>query len=243
MNFTTVITFIVLATVATTGIEARTVRGSTTHINRLSNPTSAQGERQLMMSNSMKSKSPPKKSPPKKSHHHHPKPKPDVDDSKYTLYFANSCDSDVSVTVENRSEIITQNSCHVFNKGKQYKDSITYKESGGAESGGEAFCQNIGRSNNNKCGLMGMQENACVITIDLCDPKPTSNQQCGRDCSSNYECSNDGGVWDKGQPWCGLCNTSKGRCEPNYENCTNDSDCNGDTNLAVCGPQKYCVGK
>ena len=194
MNFTTVITFIVLATVATTGIEARTVRGSTTHINRLSNPTSAQGERQLMMSNSMKSKSPPKKSPPKKSHHHHPKPKPDVDDSKYTLYFANSCDSDVSVTVENRSEIITQNSCHVFNKGKQYKDSIKYKESGGAESEGEAFCQNIGSSNNNKCGLMGMQENACVITIDLCEPKLTSNQQCGRDCSSNYECSNDGGV-------------------------------------------------
>ena len=194
MNFTTAITIIVLAIVATTGIEARTVRGSTTHINRLSNPTSAQGERQLMMSNSMKSKSPPKKSPPKKSHHHHPKPKPDVDDSKYTLYFANSCDSDVSVTVENRSEIITQNSCHVFNKGKQYKDSIKYKESGGAESGGEAFCQNIGRSNNNKCGLMGMQENACVITIDLCEPKLTSNQQCGRDCSSNYECSNDGGV-------------------------------------------------
>ena len=143
MKFTTAIAFIVLATVVTTGIEARTVRGSTTHINRLSNPTLAQGERYLMMSNSMKSS--PKKSPPKK---HNPP-----------------------------------------------------------------------------------------------TPKPTSNQQCGRECSLDYDCANDGGVWDKGQPWCGLCNNNKGRCEPNYENCTNNSDCNGDTNLAVCGPQKYCVGK
>ena len=121
MKFTSAIAFIVLATVATTGIEGRTVRGSSTHINSLTNPLLAQGERHLMMSNSMKSpseKSPPKKSPPKNSHHHHPKPKPDVDDSKYTLFFSNSCDSDVSVTIENRSEIITQNSCHVFNNGK-----------------------------------------------------------------------------------------------------------------------------
>ena len=54
MKFTTAIAFIVLATVATTGIEARTIRGSTTHINRLATPTLAQGERHLMMSNSIK---------------------------------------------------------------------------------------------------------------------------------------------------------------------------------------------
>ena len=61
MKFTTAITFIVLAIVATTGIEGLTVRGSTTHINRLTNPTLAQGERHLMKPNSMKS--PPQEVP------------------------------------------------------------------------------------------------------------------------------------------------------------------------------------
>jgi hypothetical protein len=93
---------------------------------------------------------------------------------KYTVYFANSCNSEVGVTAEGHSEVVSPKSCHVFNGGKQYYDSFSYKESGSGEKGGQVFCKNVGSSNNGKCNLLGMPGNACVITIDLCGgPVPT----------------------------------------------------------------------
>ena len=63
--------------------------------------------------------------------------------------------------------------------------------------------------------------------------------QCGRKCSSNYDCSNEGGRMDKGQPWCGLCDHN--HCRPHYEDCESDSDCGS---KAVCdGSRGICVGK
>ena len=167
--------------------------------------------------------------------------------NSYTLYFSNPCTNDVNVKVgphhSHHSKTINAGTCQVFDD-RSYYGGVPVQQIGNGATSNTVYCDDIGSSNNDKCHLMGMAVNACVVVLDVCDPTPTpSNQQCGRECSSNYECSNDGGVWDEGQPWCGECNTSKGRCEPNYENCTNDSDCNGNTNLAVCGPHKYCVGK
>jgi len=87
---------------------------------------------------------------------------------KYTVYFANPCSNEVSVTVEDHTEVIPPNNCHVFNGGKQYIEAVTYKESGSGERGGNVSCKNIGSSNNGKCDLMGMRNNACVVPIELC---------------------------------------------------------------------------
>jgi len=63
--------------------------------------------------------------------------------------------------------------------------------------------------------------------------------QCDRQCSANWDCSNDGGKWTTGQPWCGQC--KNGWCSPNKQSCNYDYDCPRDK--AVCGPNGYCVGK
>ena len=161
----------------------------------------------------------------------------------HVIYFSNPCTNDVSVKVgdhHHHSKTINAGTCEVFNNNSYY-DGVPVQQIGNGATSNALSCSD---TKIDQCNLRGMAVNACVVVLDVCDPTPTpTNQQCGRECSSNYECANDGGVWDEGQPWCGECNTSKGRCEPNYENCTKDSDCNGDTNLAVCGPHKYCVGK
>ncbi|OEU11436.1 hypothetical protein FRACYDRAFT_246044 [Fragilariopsis cylindrus CCMP1102] len=73
---------------------------------------------------------------------------------KYTVYFANSCNKKVDVTANSHSEVIPPNNCHVFNGGKQYYDSFSYKESGSGEKGGQVSCKNVGSSNNDKCNLI-----------------------------------------------------------------------------------------
>jgi hypothetical protein len=160
---------------------------------------------------------------------------------KYTVYFANSCSNEVGVTSRGHSEVISPNSCQVFNGDQKYNDSFSYKESGSGEQGGQVSCKNIGSSNNDKCNLLGMPGNACVITIDLCgEPAPAPVQQCGRSCETTYDCSSDHGIWDKGNAWCGS-SCTEGRCHPKYADCSSNSDC--DQNKSVCGHQGYCVGK
>jgi len=84
----------------------------------------------------------------------------------------------------------------------------------------------------------------CPSTQPECDiPK-----QCGRSCSGNYDCSQDGGVWDTGSPWCGICGDN-GTCQTNgnLQDCDTDADC--DSSVSVCGPpipgrtNGFCVGK
>ena len=74
-------------------------------------------------------------------------------------------------------------------------------------------------------------------TTGTCE-RECPKKQCSRKCSNNYDCSNDGGRWDHGEPWCGLCD--HGHCRPHYEDCKNDSDCGS---KAVCGPHGTSVGK
>ena len=177
----------------------------------------------------------------------------DGPDKKYTVYFANSCDKKVGVTANDDSDVISPNICQAFNGGKQYPDSFTFKESGSGIAGGNVSCKNIGSSNNDKCNLLGMPRNACVITIDLCgEPAPTRSptraptrapspgKQCGRRCETTYDCSSNAGIWDTGHAWCGS-GCTDGRCHPTYEDCTSNSDC--DQNKSICGKQGYCVGK
>jgi len=77
-----------------------------------------------------------------------------------------------------------------------------------------------------------------------CIGKTPYVNQCGRNCSGNSDCSNDGGKWDTGSPWCGMC--EDGHCRANLEDCSSDSDCSSD--VSVCGPTipgggRFCVGK
>ena len=118
---------------------------------------------------------------------------------KYTVYFANSCSKKVDVTANSHSEVIPPNNCHVFNGGKQYYDTFSYKESGSGEKGGQVSCKNVGSSNNDKCNLRGMPENACVIPIDRCGgPAPTEpptsapipEPKCKHHCSKGKPCGN-----------------------------------------------------
>jgi len=95
-------------------------------------------------------------------------PTPAPINEKYTVYFANSCNKKVDVTAEGHSEVVSPNNCQAFNGGKQYSNSFTYKESGSGIKGGNVSCKNIGSSNNDRCDMLGMPDNACVITIDLC---------------------------------------------------------------------------
>ena len=92
---------------------------------------------------------------------------PSASSSKYSVYFANTCNNIVKVSSDGKSKDIQAKSCQFF--GNNDKDSVTYSEVGAAESGGEKSCKNIGSSNNDKCNLLGMAANACVITIDLCN--------------------------------------------------------------------------
>merc|ERR1712118_152500 len=67
----------------------------------------------------------------------------------------------------------------------------------------------------------------CVREWETSCPLP----QCGRVCTTNSDCSNEGGRWDKGMPWCGLCDN--GRCHAHYEDCQSDSDCGSKANVGL----------
>ena len=107
---------------------------------------------------------------------HHPSPtysptampSSDTKQNTYTVYFGNSCDSDTSVSIDDESKEISADSCQLFSD-QNYQDSVTYTESGSGERGGNVSCKNIASSNNSKCALLEMPNNACVIIIDLCD--------------------------------------------------------------------------
>jgi hypothetical protein len=80
---------------------------------------------------------------------------------------------------------------------------------------------------------------SCIRSFDEdcpTDPGP----QCGRRCTTTYDCSSIAGIWDTGHAWCGA-ECSDGRCHPKYHDCNSNSDC--DQTKAVCGQQGYCVGK
>ena len=179
---------------------------------------------------------------------------------KYTLYFANSCNTDVKVQINSghrldREQTISANSCQVFQRGSQIEGpSVTYTELGIDGATQVASCHH---SNTNHCNLMGMANNACVIPLAEC-PEPVSTQfptqsptqsptsppspgrQCGRKCNNRYECGNKDGIVDKGFPYCGAACTYN-RCQPFFQECNSDSDC--DPSKTVCGEQGFCVGK
>merc|ERR1740139_365100 len=114
---------------------------------------------------------------------------------KYTVYFANSCSKKVDVTANSHSEVIPPNNCHVFNGGKQYYDTFSYKESGSGERGGQVSCKNVGSSNNDKCNLMGMPENSCVPENTSCVKKTRGSacwvkEKCTKFCDAGQACGN-----------------------------------------------------
>ena len=180
---------------------------------------------------------------------------------KYTIYFANSCKTDVKVQINSghrldREQTILADSCQVFQQGRQYVGPmITYTE---LDIDGATQVVSCESSNTNPCNLYGMPKNACVIKVDTCPKKPvrtpaptrsptraptrapSPGKQCGRRCETTYDCSSNAGVWDTGHAWCGS-GCTDGRCHPTYEDCTSDSDC--DQNKSICGKQGYCVGK
>mmetsp|Transcript_47098 Transcript_47098/g.47935 ORF Transcript_47098/g.47935 Transcript_47098/m.47935 type:complete len:223 (-) Transcript_47098:126-794(-) len=183
-------------------------------------------------------------------------------DNMYTVYFANSCKTDVQVKINlgennDKQQKISANSCQVFQRGSQIEGPMvtaTYTELGIDGATQVVSCQS---SNINQCHLMGMANNACVIPLAVC-PEPVSTQsptrsptqsptsppspgkQCGRRCNNRYECSNENGTIDKGFPYCGA-ECKHNRCQPFYQECNSDSDCN--PNKTVCGEQGFCVGK
>ena len=141
----------------------------------------------------------------------------------YTVYFANSCNSDVKVQInsghkyEKRGDgeqTILANSCEVFQRGHQYEGPmITYTV---LDIDGATQVVSCESSYTNLCNLYGMNlyavpgENVCVIKVDTCPPKPvppTDNptksptraptyapvKQCGRSCKTTYDCANDNG--------------------------------------------------
>lgn len=118
-----------------------------------------------------------------RSHH-------DSSSSRYTVYIANTCNDEIGVTIDDHSEVFSRNSCHVFNGGQQYHDLITYRPSGPTGiASGNVSCQNIGSSNNDECNLDGMETNACVIPIDLCqEVEPPKEPECTRHCSKGKPC-------------------------------------------------------
>jgi len=94
-----------------------------------------------------------------------------VDTTTYPVYFANACSNAVRVEVDGDSSYqqIQANSCEYYGMSR---DSVTYKEQGSGERGGNNSCKDIGSSNNDKCNLLGLDTglpyNACVITINSC---------------------------------------------------------------------------
>jgi len=87
-------------------------------------------------------------------------------------------------------------------------------------------------------------DKAICGTYGFCVGKQPYENQCGRNCSGNYDCAQDGGIWDTGSPWCGIC--EDGYCRPTIQECTSDADCDDD--VSVCGPTipggfRFCVGK
>jgi hypothetical protein len=81
---------------------------------------------------------------------------------------------------------------------------------------------------------------SCIRSFDEDCPTTNPGRQCGRSCTTTYDCSSTAGIWDTGHAWCGAeCNG--GRCHPKYQDCKRNSDC--DRTKAVCGRQGYCVGK
>jgi hypothetical protein len=176
---------------------------------------------------------------------------------KYTLYFANSCNTDVKVQINfDREQTIVADSCQVFQSGRQYEGPVTYTELGIDGATQIVSCET---SHANLCNLDGMPENACVIKVDTCPNKkppvrtptptksptraptraPSPGRQCGRKCNNRYECGNKDGIVDKGFPYCGAACTYN-RCQPFFQECNSDSDC--DPNKTVCGEQGFCVG-
>ncbi|OEU12820.1 hypothetical protein FRACYDRAFT_244095 [Fragilariopsis cylindrus CCMP1102] len=80
---------------------------------------------------------------------------------KYTLYFANSCNTDVKVQINfDREQTIVADSCQVFQSGRQYEGPVTYTE------------LDIDDGAKTQIVLYGMPENACVIKVDTCPKKP-----------------------------------------------------------------------
>ena len=167
----------------------------------------------------------------------------DGPDKKYTVYFANSCDKRVGVMANGDSDNISPNTCQAFNGGKQYPDSFTYKESGSGIAGGNVSCKNIGSSNNDKCNLLGMPRNACVITIDLCgEPAPTRSPtraptsapirepKCKRHCNKGKPCG-DSCIADNA-----TCTKSRGTACWVKEKCTKFCDAG-----QACG--NSCISK
>ena len=173
---------------------------------------------------------------------------------KYTVYFANSCKTDVKVQInsghkyEKRGDgeqTILANSCEVFQRGHQYEGPmITYTV---LDIDGATQVVSCESSYTNLCNLYGMNlyavpgENVCVIKVDTCPKKlvrtqsPTRSPMCGRYCKTKYG-------------WVGFCRNNSdcnrctdGRCHSTYEDCTSDSEC--DQNTTICDDQGYCVGK
>ena len=176
-------------------------------------------------------------------------------DAMYTVYFANSCETDIKVTINlgennDHQQKIQANSCHVFQGGNQFEGMVTYTELGIDGATQVVSCQS---SNTDQCNLMGMANNACVIPLTTCPESvptqsptqsptspPAPGKQCGRRCENRYECSNKDGFIDKGSPYCGA-ECKNNRCQPVYQDCNSNSDCN--PNKTVCGEQGFCVGK
>ena len=91
---------------------------------------------------------------------------------KYTLYVANTCDNNsVGIQVGHRSKIVAPNECQVLSD-RISQDVVEYTETGNGAQQNKINCLGQGRSeqNMNQCDLLGMAENACVLTTSMCQP-------------------------------------------------------------------------
>ena len=95
---------------------------------------------------------------------------------KYTLFFSNQCSNPVPVEVLGYQQTIQAHTCHTFHHGKQYHDSVYYREWMSPQLGKRIHCSEIGHSA--YCNESGLPDQACVILIENCfapqGPPPTN---------------------------------------------------------------------
>ena len=85
---------------------------------------------------------------------------------KYTIFFSNQCSNPVPVEAFGRAQTIPAHSCHPFQHGKQYPNSVQYREWNSPQFGERIHCSQIGH--HAYCNESGLPDQACVILIENC---------------------------------------------------------------------------
>ena len=85
---------------------------------------------------------------------------------KYTIFFSNPCSNPVPVEAFGRAQTIPAHSCHPFQHGKQYPNSVQYREWKSPQFGERIHCSQIGH--HAYCNEAGLPDQACVIRIEHC---------------------------------------------------------------------------